>query len=181
MRISPADDRSGLAGDIPLRTRLRPGDFGALVRLHGVLYAEECGFDTTFEAYVAEPLAAFVLRASPRERIWIAERNGEFAGCIAIVAASPSIAQVRWFLVHPATRGRGLGRRLLAEAIDFSRASGYERIILWTVSSLAVAAHLYERAGFRCVEAAPERRWGVAVIEQKYELVLTADAGSAME
>jgi GNAT superfamily N-acetyltransferase len=159
-------------GEIILRTDLRPGDVGEVVRLHGVLYAREHGFDATFEAYVAAPLAEFVRAGSARERLWIAEQEGRIVGCIAIVAAAPETAQLRWFLVDPAARGCGLGRRLLSEAISFCRACAYRKILLWTVSVLAAAAHLYVSAGFRKVEEKPGRMWGVDVIEEKYELVL---------
>src|SRR5262245_1349548 len=156
---------------ITLRTNLEPGDLGAIVALHGVLYAREYGFDATFEAYVAGPLAEFVRRASDRERLWIAERDGHLVGCIAIVAASPRTAQLRWFLVDPAARGAGLGKRLLDEAVAFCKANGYGNIILWTVSALVAASRLYQGAGFRKVEEKPGRQWGVDVVEEKYELI----------
>jgi N-acetylglutamate synthase-like GNAT family acetyltransferase len=155
-----------------MRTTLQPGDFGAIVSMHGLLYAREYGFDTTFEAYVAEPLAAFVLRRSPRERIWVEERDGRVAGSVAVVAAAEDVAQLRWFLVDPATRGSGMGRRLLSEAIAFSRQAGYQRMVLWTVAGLQAAQHLYQQAGFECVHAAPERRWGVDVVEERHEMSL---------
>src|SRR5438067_10174680 len=104
---------------VTIRTDLRPGDLGAIVSLHGVIYAREYGFDPTFEAYVAGPLAEFVHRASARERLWIAEREGRIVGCIAIVAASPRTAQLRWFLVDPTARGAGLGKCLLGETVAF--------------------------------------------------------------
>jgi N-acetylglutamate synthase-like GNAT family acetyltransferase len=145
---------------------------GGIVALHGILYAREYGFDPTFEAYVAAPLAAFVRAASPRERLWIAERDGRLVGCVAVVAASPDTAQLRWFLVDPSARGAGLGRRLLGEAVAFAGGCGYKALILWTVSALTAAAHLYRAAGFRKVEAKPGRMWGVDVVEEKYELAL---------
>src|SRR5262249_50223286 len=123
-------------GSITLQTSLRPGDLGNIVSLHGTLYAREYGFDTTFEAYVAGPLGEFVRSGSERERLWIAEQDGRLVGCIAIVTASAETAQLRWFLVDPSVRGAGLGKRLLQEAIHFSRDSGYRGIILWTVSAL---------------------------------------------
>jgi GNAT superfamily N-acetyltransferase len=157
---------------ITLRTDLRPGDIGTIVHLHGVLYAREYGFDPTFEAYVAGPLADFVRSPSPRQCLWIAEREKQFAGCIAIVPADATTAQLRWFLVHPDARGAGLGKRLLHEAITFAGASGYESIFLWTVSALSAAAHLYTSTGFRRTEAHSAQQWGVAVVEEKYEMSL---------
>src|SRR5512135_3731567 len=117
-----------------MRTVLQPGDVGGIVAMHGLVYAEEYGFDTTFEAYVAAPMAEFVLRGSPRERIWIEERDGRLAGCVAIVTAAPAVAQLRWFLVHPSARGTGVGGRLLREALAFGAQAGYHRIVLWTVA-----------------------------------------------
>jgi GNAT superfamily N-acetyltransferase len=157
---------------VSIRTDLRPGDIGAIVHLHGILYAREYRFDHTFEAYVAGPLADFARHGSERERIWIAERDSRVVGCIAIVAASEQTAQLRWFLVDPVARGAGLGKRLLSQAVDFSRAQGYGKIILWTVSALAAAAHLYRWAGFRVVEEKEGRMWGADVVEEKYELML---------
>ena len=163
----------GSAG-VELRTEVRPGDIGSVTRLHGELYAREYGFDATFEAYVAAPLAEFVLRASPRERIWLAETDRQLAGCVAIVAESAETAQLRWFLVAPQARGSGLGRRLLTEALGFSRGQGYTGVVLWTVSALSRAADLYRAAGFRRIESRPARRWGAEVIEEKYELRFTS-------
>ena len=158
---------------VTIRTELRPGVIGKVISLHGTLYEQESGFDVTFEAYVAGPLAEFVLRGSPRERLWIAERDSQVIGCVAIVAASDEVAQLRWFLVDPSARGFGLGKRLLNDAVAFSRDQGYRSIILWTVSSLTVAAHLYRAVGFRKVEDKPGHLWGVDVVEEKYELQLT--------
>jgi N-acetylglutamate synthase-like GNAT family acetyltransferase len=157
---------------IPLRTTLKPGDIGSIVYLHGILYAREYGFDHMFEAYVAGPLAEFAHASSERERLWVAELDGRIVGCIAIVAASAEVAQLRWFLVHPDARGRGLGKRLLDAAVGFSRDQGYRSIILWTVSALEAAAHLYRSAGFRKVEEKPGHGWGTDVVEEKYAMEL---------
>lgn len=155
-----------------IRNDLRPGDFGAIVYLHGVLYAQEQGFDTTFEAYVAEPLAKFVLNQSPRERIWIVEKDGETKGCIAIVALSEQQAQLRWFILHPELRGWGLGKKLVSEAVQFCKMQGYQSIILGTVRNLPAAAALYKAAGFQCVQAEERMLWGVPVVEERHELQL---------
>jgi ribosomal protein S18 acetylase RimI-like enzyme len=157
---------------VTLRTTLRPGDLGTIVHLHGTLYAREYGFDPTFEAYVAGPLSEFVRARDARSRLWIAERDGRIVGCVAIVAAAPHTAQLRWFLVDPSARGVGLGKRLLREAVAFCETRGYTSVILWTERSLAAAAHLYEAAGFRKVDVKPGKVWGKEVVEEKYELHL---------
>jgi len=163
---------SSASDDVTIRSDHRPGDLGAVVSLHGLLYAKEYGFDVTFEAYVAGPLAELAKRGSARERLWLAEHGGRLVGCVAIVAASDDVAQLRWYLVDPAVRGRGLGRRLLDEAVAFSRGCGYRSVILWTVSALTAAARLYTAVGFRKVEEVPGRAWGVDVVEERYELRL---------
>jgi N-acetylglutamate synthase-like GNAT family acetyltransferase len=161
-----------LPAALTLRFDLRPGDLGAIIGLHGALYAREYGFDPTFEAYVAGPLAQFVRARTDRDRLWIAERDGHLVGCIAIVGVSATEAQLRWYLVDPSARGLGLGRRLLHEAVAFCETCGYDSVFLWTVSALAAAARLYRAAGFEKVEEKPGKQWGVAVVEEKYVLDL---------
>jgi GNAT superfamily N-acetyltransferase len=163
---------------VSFRTRLAPGDVDTIVRMHGALYAAEQGFDRTFEDYVAGPLAAFAARSDPRERIWIAELEGRIVGCVALVEAAPGTGQLRWFLVDPAARGRGLGTRLIESLIAFARETGYRSIVLWTIRALAPAARLYLAAGFRKTESHPGSQWGVDVIEEKYEIDLADKPGS---
>jgi len=113
-----------------------------------------------------------VQAGSARDRIWLAELDGRLAGCVGIVAAAPRVAQLRWFLVEPRARGLGIGKRLLDEAVAFSQAHGYRRVMLWTVRGLEASAHLYHSAGFRRVEEKAGMRWGVPVVEERHELEL---------
>ena len=159
--------------DPVIRTEMVPGDFGEIVRLHGVLYAEEYGLDNTFEAYIAAPLSEFVLTKDRRgQRIWVVEAGEKVAGCIAIVRNTEGVAQLRWFILTPETRGKGLGKRLMDEAVKFSREAGYRRIILWTFSELETAIALYRRWGFVKTEEKAHHIWGRDLIEEKYELSL---------
>jgi N-acetylglutamate synthase-like GNAT family acetyltransferase len=161
---------SSLPAGFTMRYSFRPGDLGSIVHLHGAIYFAECGFDVTFEAYVAEPLSVFVRSQTNRDRIWIIERHTQVVGCIAILGVSEKEAQLRWFLVDPSARGLGLGKYLLAEAVTFCRQCGYESIFLWTVSALTAGASLYRSAGFCKVEDSPAKQWGVDVVEEKYWL-----------
>lgn len=162
-----------MAPEVTIRHELRPGDLGAIVHLHGTLYAREYGFDPTFEAYVAGRLAEFVRSHGERDRVWIAECAGRIVGSVAIVRGGEcGAAQLRWFLVDPSQRGKGLGRHLLNEAVSFARTAGYDSIFLWTVSALTAAARLYQSAGFSLVEQTPARLWGVQVVEERHVLNL---------
>lgn len=155
---------------LTLRHDLRPGDLGRMIELHGVLYAQEWGFDCTFEAYVAA--GAGELRTDG-DRLWSAEQDGRLVGTIAILVREDRTAQLRWFLVHPDARRQGLGRRLMDAAVAFSRDSGCRSVYLWTVDPLVAAARLYTAAGFRLTEEKPrERLWGHLLAEQRYDLPL---------
>jgi GNAT superfamily N-acetyltransferase len=165
-------DTSEALPAIRIRHEFEPGDIGRLTYLHGILYAKEHGWDHTFEAYVAGPLAEFAKSHNSRERIWIVESGEEVAGSVAIVEASPAEAQLRWLLLHPKLRGRGVGRMLCEEAVGFCRQSGYGSVFLWTVSELREAAGLYRSLGFRLTEENTHRLWGATVTEQRYDLKL---------
>ena len=159
--------------DIRLSHTLRPGDMGALVSLHGRLYAREQGFDGTFEAYVAAPLAECVLHPSPRQRFWLLHRDDELLGALALLEASREEGQLRWFLLHPDLRGQGWGRRLLGDAIAHGRTAGFRNLFLWTVDTLATARKVYLAAGFTLTEELSHVLWGRRVNEQRYDLPLT--------
>ena len=140
--------------------------------MHGIFHALEQGWDHTFEVYVAVPLAEFAQSKSSREKIWILEEGDRIAGSVAIVKRTEEEAQLRWLLLEPEIRGRGIGRWLVEEALDFSRISGYDSIFLWTVDTLYIAANLYRSVGFVQRERLTHEIWGSTVTEVKYELPL---------
>jgi GNAT superfamily N-acetyltransferase len=167
-----ADTTADRSGGVEIRNGLKPGDVGRVIYLHGTLYAAEYGWDNTFDAYVAHPLADFALRNNPRERIWLVEAAGEVDGCVAIVESDPATAQLRWFLLHPRHRGRGLGQVLLRQALEFGRLAEYRSVFLWTVKGLEAAAALYRKAGFVLTDEVTHPLWGQVVCEQRYDLVM---------
>ncbi|AZP14997.1 GNAT family N-acetyltransferase [Streptomyces aquilus] len=74
--------------------------------------------------------------------------SGAAVGCVALLAYPDAVFELAKMAVAPAARGRGIGRQLVAAAIDRAQALGAARLFLGTNSKLAPAIHLYEEAGF---------------------------------
>ena len=145
----------------------RAGDLGWIVEAHGRLYAEEYGYNASFEALVARIVADFADSDDHlRQAGWIAEVDGRRAGCILCTRADDTTAQLRTLLVTPQARGLGLGSRLVDECLRFARQAGYLRMKLWTNDILDGARRLYVRAGFTLDEQAPENNFGKQLVGQ---------------
>lgn len=152
----------------------RPGDFGWIVSRHGAVYAEEYGWDASFEAFVAGVAKKFLETFDPaREACWMAELDGRPVGSVCLVRKSATVAQLRVLIVDREARGLGIGTRLVDECVRFARRAGYRKIRLWTNSILDAARHLYEQAGFTRVHVGqPERAFGKDLVFEIWELDL---------
>jgi DNA-binding MarR family transcriptional regulator/GNAT superfamily N-acetyltransferase len=152
----------------------RPGDIGWVISRHGALYAEEYGWDETFEGLTAEIAGSFLKSFdAKRERCWIAERHGQVVGSVFLVKGPDErTAKLRLLYVEPSARGLGIGARLVDECRIFARSAGYQRIMLWTNSVLTSARRIYEAAGYRLVESEPHRSFGQDLVGETWKLDL---------
>ncbi len=169
----PATVEQGSASTTTDRVSIRPlgapGDLGWVVMRHGEVYAGEFGWDASFEALVARMVADYAAAHDPqREAAWIAEVDGERAGCVFCVAEDGATAKLRILLVDPRARGLGVGGRLVRACTDFAAGSGYRRITLRTNDVLVAARRMYAAQGFELVDAEPHRSFGRDLVGENW-------------
>jgi DNA-binding MarR family transcriptional regulator/GNAT superfamily N-acetyltransferase len=177
--VDSAQTIRSLLGDKPepkapyLLRQHQPGDMGWIVHRQAMLYAEEYGWDGTYEALAAEIVAHFIKNYDPkRERCWIAEKDGARVGAVFVAKASDEVAKLRLLHVEREARGLGIGKRLVEECIRFARQAGYQKITLWTQSILHAARRIYEQAGFRVVHKEQHHSFGKNLTAETWELDL---------
>jgi DNA-binding MarR family transcriptional regulator/GNAT superfamily N-acetyltransferase len=147
----------------------RPGDMGWVVQRNGAVYAEEYGFDASYEALVARIVADYVDNRDPEAgAAWIAEVDGVPAGCVFCVRENATTARLRLLLVEPWARGLGIGARLVDEVLRFARRAGYTHITLWTNDVLAEARRIYQRAGFTLDGESRHHSFGQDLVSQDW-------------
>jgi DNA-binding MarR family transcriptional regulator/GNAT superfamily N-acetyltransferase len=165
-------DKEGVDAPMTLRAH-RPGDIGWVIGQQAQLYADEYGWDITFEGLVAEICGAFIRDFRPgKEFCWIAEQGGERLGAVFLVRQDDETAKLRLLHVERAARGKGVGSLLVRTCVEQARASGYRRLVLWTNDVLASARKIYQAEGFRLVEEEKHHSFGKDLVGQNWELIL---------
>jgi GNAT superfamily N-acetyltransferase len=159
---------------VVVRRADRPGDLGWVVMAHGEVYDQQFGWDTEFEALVARIVADYATDHDPtREAAWIAEVDGDRAGCVFLVAGDePRVAKLRILLVTPTARGLGVGSRLVEKCLTFARDAGFRQVTLWTNDVLVSARRIYESFGFTLTGQQPHHSFGQDLVGQSWTLDL---------
>lgn len=130
-----------------IREALLPGDRDRLLEAirdylawldtdlsHRGLDAEMAAFDTRFTL--------------PSGLFFLAETDGQVAGCAGFFCHPGNVAEVKRLFVRPPYRGNRLGEALMLAVIDRARAIGLSRLVLDVVPRTGFATALYERMGF---------------------------------
>ncbi len=87
----------------------------------------------------------------PGGQIFFVLENEIALGTCAVIRHDATLFELAKMAVDPVSQGRGYGNLLIQRAIEFTRESGAERLMLLTNSRLDAAIHLYEKHGFRSV------------------------------
>lgn len=150
-----------------------PPDINYVISRHQVLYEKEYGLTSVFGDYVDKGVQHFAKNHDPNyECMLIAEMEKNPVGSIAITKTDNSTAQLRYFLLEPQMRGKGLGHRLIKLALEFCRSKGYKHLFLETISVLQTARHLYKSHGFILTASHENPAWGDNILEERWDLAL---------
>jgi GNAT superfamily N-acetyltransferase len=130
-----------------------PGLIGMISALFGRTIAGSHGVDWTLDAMIAEKQCEFFSRFDrDRDRVWIAMKDGWPHGALTIEGPRPEAgrdaARLRFFILDETLRGRGIGKAMLAAAMQFCREQHYRRVFSTTLPGLDAAMRLYEVHGF---------------------------------
>jgi GNAT superfamily N-acetyltransferase len=80
--------------------------------------------------------------------LWIALAGGVVVGSIALRDLGGDAYMLKRMYLRSACRGSGVGKQLLATALDWARANRARVVRLDTTERMAAARHLYESVGF---------------------------------
>jgi len=165
---------AGTTSDITVRRHLRDGDADAIAELHRRVYGSEYGLNEQFVDGVRRGLAAAVASGWPQRRgaVWLVDGEEGLRGALGLTDEGDGAGRVRWLVLDPALRGRGLARSLVAELLDEARAAGPHTLTLETYSDLTAAARIYRDAGFRVEWERVHDDWGPTITFQGYRLDL---------
>jgi putative acetyltransferase len=123
----------------------QPGDAEAFRRLNEEWIDRYFRLEEKDRKMLGDPQGQIL---DPGGAILIAEADGSAVGCCALILSSPGTFELAKMAVTDAWQGRGLGRKLLAAAIQTARSTGASRLFLETNSRMTPAVRLYESMGF---------------------------------
>lgn len=118
-------------------------------------YAAWLQIDLCFQGFDEELRPLPGKYAPPAGRLYLAEVDGEIAGCIALRPFAIDTCEMKRLYVRGDFRGLGLGRKLAEAVIADAVSIGYKSMRLDTLPVMGTAIDLYRSLGFK--EIAPYR------------------------
>lgn len=154
---------------VVIREANQPGDLGWIVAAHGDVYADEFGWDRTFEGHAAGVVGTFATAWDQnRQGAWIAELDGVPVGCVLCVKVDAAAARLDLLLVRPEARGHGIGPRLVRHCVEFAHDRGYQRVLASSWTALVAARPLFQAAGFGLTGTHRHRAFGHELVRESW-------------
>jgi GNAT superfamily N-acetyltransferase len=145
----------------------QPADQAGFAQLvAAVLIEYGLSVDPNLEADLAHPEISY-------QGVWVAIDKGRVIGSVAIrLLDDGKSAELKRMYLQPEQRGRGLGRTLLNNAVQWARDHGCQAVVLDTSTAMTGAQRFYESAGFSRTGTRTEAGEHGARCEVLYKLVL---------
>ena len=107
---------------------------------------------------INDPEVDWMSRAytQPRSAYFVVEREGIIlggGGVAPLAGADESICELRKMYFLPQARGLGAGSAMMARCLQAARGFGFRHCYLETLCGMDAAMRLYERSGFRRIDA----------------------------
>ncbi len=125
------------------RTNSENQDFIELVKYLDIDLAERDGKDHAFYAQFN--------KIDKIKYAVVAYDNNQPVGCGAIREYSPKIMEVKRMYTSPASRGRGIASKVLAELEKWASELSYDTCVLETGKKQPEAIHLYQKSGYALI------------------------------
>ena len=108
---------------------------------------------------ISDPEVDWMSRAyaAPRHAYFVLERDGRVlggAGVAPLAGGDADVCELRKMYFLPEARGSGAGAAMMGRCLDAARGFGFTRCYLETLTGMDAAMRLYERSGFRRIDAA---------------------------
>ena len=107
--------------------------------------------DPELDGDLDDPAAAYAV-------LWVVLDQGEVVGSVALQDLGDGAVLLKRMYLRPGQRGRGLGRELLALALDWARMHEMNVVRLDTSERMVAAQRLYEANGFERVAGDASRQ-----------------------
>jgi putative acetyltransferase len=94
--------------------------------------------------------------AQPRSAYFVLEREGIIlggGGVAPLAGADGTVCELRMLYFLPQARGLGAGSAIMARCLQAARGFGFRHCYLETLCGMDAAMRLYERRGFRRIDA----------------------------
>lgn len=135
---------------------IRAGDDAAMADVIRTVMPE---FGATGSGFaISDPEVDWMSRAyaAPRHAYFVVERDGRVlggAGVAPLAGGDAGVCELRKMYFLPEARGSGAGAAMMARCLDAARGFGFRQCYLETLTGMDAAMRLYERSGFRRIDA----------------------------
>ena len=116
-------------------------------------YAAWLSIDLSFQHFEDELKELKSMYALPEGGIILCKNADDYIGCVAVRRIDDKTGELKRMYIKRAYQNKGLGKKLLDEALALAKKCGYESVRLDTLNTMASAMNFYKRNGF--IETAP--------------------------